>query len=229
MQEIRTTGGVYLSKATADTSHKLPLKMSKTLTSKQQMIFDYLKSEVRLKGFPPTVREICDAVGLNSTSTVHAHLESLERKGYIRRSPTKNRATEILHDDFYSPMRNMTLVPIVGNVAAGMPIFADENIEDTYPVPLSLVKDDICFMLHVKGDSMIDEGIYDGDMVLVRQQKTASNGDIVIALIEDSATVKMFYREGGHIRLQPANEAFAPMIMENCEILGKVIGLYRKY
>ena len=200
------------------------------LSAKQQLILDFLKKEIKQNGYPPTVREICNAVGLSSTSTVHAHLESLERKGYIRRSPTKNRSTEILEEDFYSRMgREFVNVPIVGNVAAGVPILAEENIEDTFPIPVDHVKNDTCFMLHVKGDSMVEEGIFDGDLVLVRQQQTASNGDIVIALIDDSATVKTFYREASKIRLQPANNAFSPMVMKDCEILGKVIGLYRRY
>lgn len=199
------------------------------LSAKQQLILDFLKKEIKRNGYPPTVREICDAVGLSSTSTVHAHLESLERKGYIRRSPTKNRSTEILEDDFYNNGREIANIPIVGNVAAGVPILAEENIEDTFPIPVDHVKNDVCFMLHVKGDSMIDEGIMDGDLVLVRQQQTASSGDIIIALIDDSATVKTFYREAGRIRLQPANKAYAPMIMKDCEVLGKVIGLYRRY
>ena len=199
------------------------------LSAKQQLILDFLKKEIKRNGYPPTVREICDAVGLSSTSTVHAHLESLEKKGYIRRSPAKNRSTEILEEDFYNNGRELAYVPILGDVAAGVPILAEENIEDTFPVPVDHVKNDTCFMLHVKGDSMMDEGILDGDLVLVRQQQTATSGDIVIALIDDSATVKTFYREAGHIRLQPANSAFAPMIMDDCEILGKVIGLYRRY
>ena len=199
------------------------------LSAKQQLILDFLKQQIKQNGYPPTVREICDAVGLSSTSTVHSHLESLERKGHIRRSPAKNRSTEILEENFYANRRELVSVPIVGNVAAGVPILAEENIEDTFPIPVDHVKNDTCFMLHVKGDSMMDEGILDGDLVLVRQQQTATNGDIVIALIEDSATVKTFYRESGHIRLQPANPAFSPMIMQDCEILGKVIGLYRRY
>lgn len=199
------------------------------LSAKQQMILDFLKKEIKKNGYPPTVREICDAVGLSSTSTVHSHLETLERKGYIRRSPTKNRSTEILEKDFYSNSREFVNVPIVGNVAAGVPILAEENIEDTFPIPLDHVKNDVCFMLHVKGDSMVDEGIFNGDLVLVRQQQTASSGDIVIALIDDSATVKTFFWEGSRIRLQPANQSFAPMIVDECEILGKVIGLYRRY
>lgn len=199
------------------------------LSAKQQLILDFLKQEIKRNGYPPTVREICNAVGLSSTSTVHAHLETLERKGYIRRSPTKNRSTEILEEDFYGNGRELVNVPIVGNVAAGMPVLAEENIEDTFPIPADHVKSDTCFMLHVRGDSMVDEGILDGDLVLVRQQQTATNGDIVIAMIDDAATVKTFYREAGHIRLQPANRAFNPLIMDDCEILGKVIGLYRRY
>ena len=166
--------------------------MAGKLTAKQQMVLDFLKAEIRRNGYPPTVREICDAVGLSSTSTVHAHLETLERKGFIRRSPAKNRSTEILEEDFYANTRELVNVPIVGRVAAGVPILADENIEDTFPIPIDYVKNDTCFMLHVKGDSMIDEGILDGDLVLVRQQPDANNGDIVIALLDDSATVKTF-------------------------------------
>ncbi|MCL2387193.1 MAG: transcriptional repressor LexA [Defluviitaleaceae bacterium] len=201
---------------------------SKVLTAKQQTILDFLKSEIKRNGYPPTVREICDAVGLSSTSTVHAHLETLEKKGYIRRSPTKNRSTEILEEDFYNS-RELVNVPIVGRVAAGMPILAEENIEDTFPIPIDYVKNDSCFMLHVKGDSMIDEGIFDGDLVLVRQQPDANDGDIIIALIDDSATVKTFHRDGENIRLSPANKAFAPIITRECNVQGKVIGLYRRY
>jgi len=207
----------------------MAVKHKPHLSAKQQLILDFIKKEIKKNGYPPTVRETCDAVGLSSTSTVHAHLETLERKGYIRRSPTKNRSTEILEDNFYNNSREYVNVPIVGNVAAGMPILAEENIEDTFPIPIDHVKNDKCFMLYVKGDSMSDEGIFDGDLVLVRQQQTASNGDIVIAMIEDSATVKFFYREAGHIRLEPANKAYSPLITDDCEILGKVIGLYRRY
>jgi repressor LexA len=201
----------------------------KKLTVKQQMILDFLKAEIRKNGYPPTVREICEAVGLSSTSTVHSHLETLERKGHIRRSPAKNRSTEILEEDFYRNSRELVNVPIVGRVAAGVPILADENIEDTFPIPIDYVKNDICFMLHVKGDSMIDEGIFDGDLVLVRQQPDANDGDIVIALLDDSATVKTFHRDGEFIRLDPANPAFEPIRVRECEVLGKVIGLYRRY
>ncbi|MCL2840135.1 MAG: transcriptional repressor LexA [Defluviitaleaceae bacterium] len=199
------------------------------LTAKQQLILDFLKAEIRQNGYPPTVREICDAVGLSSTSTVHAHLETLERKGFIRRSPAKNRSTEILEEDFYANTRELVNVPIVGRVAAGVPILAEENIEDTFPIPIDYVKNDTCFMLHVKGESMIDEGIFDGDLVLVRQQQDAADGDIVIALLDDSATVKTFYRDGEFVRLDPANNAFEPIRTRECDILGKVIGLYRRY
>jgi len=203
--------------------------MTEQLTTKQKQILDFLKAEIRQNGYPPTVREICDAVGLSSTSTVHAHLETLERKGFIRRSPAKNRSTEILEEDFYTNARELVNVPIVGRVAAGVPILAEENIEDTFPIPIDYVKNDVCFMLHVKGDSMIDEGIFDGDLVLVRQQVVAKDGDIVIALVDDSATVKKFFRDGKNIRLNPANPSFKPIIVEDCDVLGKVIGLYRRY
>lgn len=205
------------------------IAMAKQLTVKQQKILDFLKTEIKRNGYPPTVREICDAVGLSSTSTVHAHLETLERKGYIRRSPAKNRSTEILEEDFYGNTRELVNVPIVGRVAAGVPILAEENIEDTFPIPIDYVKNDTCYMLHVKGDSMVDEGILDGDLVLVRHQIDATDGDIVIALIEDSATVKTFYRDGEFIRLEPANAAFEPIKVRECEVMGKVIGLYRRY
>jgi len=203
--------------------------MSITLTAKQRLVLDFLKAQIRKNGYPPTVREICDAVGLSSTSTVHAHLETLERKGYIRRSKSKNRSTEILEEDFYQNTRELVNVPIVGRVAAGVPILAAENIEDTFPIPVDYVKNDTCFMLNVKGDSMMDDGIFDGDMVLVRQQQIASDGDIVIALLDDSATVKRFYHDGENIRLCPANAAFKPIVVRECEVLGKVIGLYRRY
>ena len=203
--------------------------MTGKLTAKQQSVLDFLKSEIKRKGYPPTVREICDAVGLSSTSTVHSHLETLEKKGYIRRSPSKNRSTEILEEDFYTGGRELVNVPIVGRVAAGVPILAEENIEDTFPIPIDYVKNDVCFMLHVKGESMIDEGIFDGDLVLVRQQPDANDGDIVIALLDDSATVKKFRRDGELICLEPANPAYETIRTHECDVLGKVIGLYRRY
>jgi len=203
--------------------------MHNNLTERQKKVLDFLKSEIKRKGYPPTVREICDAVNLSSTSTVHAHLETLERKGYIRRSPAKNRSTEILEEDFYQSARELVNVPIIGSVAAGLPILAEENIEDTFPIPIDYVKNNTCFMLHVKGDSMMEKGILDGDLVLVRQQPDANNGDIVIALLDDDATVKTFSREGEYVCLTPANPLFSPIRTKECSILGKVIGLYRRY
>ncbi len=200
------------------------------LSAKQQQILDYLKSEVRDKGYPPSVREICEAVNLKSTSTVHGHLERLEKKGYIRRDPTKPRAIEIFGENpRYDSSQELVNVPILGTITAGSPILAVENIEDTFPIPVNYINNDDVFMLRVKGESMIGAGIFDKDLILVRQQPTANNGDIVVALIEDYATVKSFYRENGHIRLQPQNSSMSPIIVENCIILGKVIGLFRKF
>ena len=203
--------------------------MVDVLTAKQQKVLDFLKVEIKMSGYPPTVREICNAVGLSSTSTVHAHLETLERKGFIRRAPGKNRSIEILEPDFYAGKQELVFVPILGNVAAGIPILAEENIESTFPIPVEYINNDTCFMLGVKGDSMIEKGIHDGDLVLVRQQNSADEGDIVVALLEDSATVKSFYRDGKFIRLVPANKVLEPIITDECQILGKVIGLYRRY
>jgi len=199
------------------------------LSKKQEEVFNFLKNQIRRKGYPPTVREICDAVNLSSTSTVHAHLETLERKGYIRRSPTKNRSIEILEDNFYGFSDNVVNVPIVGQVTAGAPILAQENIEGSFPIPVDYIPNNQTFILHIKGDSMIDAGIHDRDLIVVSQQNDADNGDIVVALIDDTATVKTFYRENnGFIRLQPANEAYQPILVKDCEILGKVVGLYRR-
>lgn len=200
------------------------------LSAKQQQILDYMKAEVREKGYPPSVREICQAVGLKSTSTVHGHLARLEKKGLIRRNPTKPRAIEILDGTSnLAQTRELVQVPIVGNITAGTPILAVENIEDTFPVPLDYVKNDSVFMLHVRGDSMIEAGIFDKDLILVRQQNNADNGDIVVALIEDYATVKTFYKENDFIRLQPQNASMNPIIVRDVTILGKVIGLFRKF
>ena len=200
------------------------------LSAKQQQILDYMKAEVREKGYPPSVREICQAVGLKSTSTVHGHLARLEKKGLIRRNPTKPRAIEILDGSSnIAQSRELVQVPIVGNITAGTPILAVENIEDTFPVPLDYVKNDSVFMLHVRGDSMIEAGIFDKDLILVRQQNNADNGDIVVALIEDYATVKTFYKENDFIRLQPQNSSMNPIIVRDVTILGKVIGLFRKF
>lgn len=200
---------------------------SNEVSDKQQEILDFIKSELSAKGYPPSVREICNAVGLKSTSTVHGHLERLERKGFIRRDPTKPRAIEILDENAYQ--KEIINVPIVGSVAAGQPILAVENIEDRFPIPADFfpIKNDI-FMLEVKGESMIGCGIMDGDYLIVEQKPTASNGDIVVALIDDSATVKRFYKEHGHIRLQPENPSMEPIVVEDCTVLGKAIGLFRR-
>ena len=204
--------------------------MFEDLTQKQIEILLYIKSEVQRQGYPPAVREICKGVGLKSTSTVHGHLEKLEEKGYIRKDPTKPRAIEILDkDDGYLLAPKKTVdVPIIGRVTAGAPILAVENIEDTYPVPLELVDGHDVFILKVQGESMIDAGIIDGDLVLVSEQTTAINGDIVVALLDDEATIKRFFKEKDRIRLQPENQFMEPSFPENLSILGKVIGLYRK-
>lgn len=201
------------------------------LSAKQTDILEYLKSYILEHGYPPTVRDICQAVGLKSTSSVHSHLGALEEKGYIRRDPTKPRAIEIIDDDFALTRREVINIPIVGTVAAGEPILAQENIQDYFPVPPEYLHNvnNQTFILRVKGESMINVGIYDGDLVIVSQQNTASNGEIVVALIDDSATVKTFYKEKGYVRLQPENDAMDPIIVDNCMILGKVIGLFRQY
>lgn len=199
------------------------------LSAKQLQILEYMRSEVKEKGYPPSVREICDAVGLKSTSTVHGHLARLERKGYIRRDPTKPRAIEILYQNDQDTGKEIIYVPIIGTITAGVPILAVENIEDTFPLPVEYIHNDEVFMLKVKGDSMIEAGIFNKDLVLVRKQSQANNGDIVVALIEDFATVKRFFQEDGHIRLQPENASMSPIIVSNVTILGKVIGLFRSF
>jgi len=200
------------------------------LSSRQQAILEFIKTEVREKGYPPSVREIGEAVGLASSSTVHGHLDRLEKKGLIRRDPTKPRAIEILDQDLSElPFPHaVAKVPVVGKVTAGMPITATENIEDYFPLPADRVGDDNVFILSVMGESMIEAGIHDGDYVIVRQQPTATNGDIVVAMTEDDeATVKTFYKEKDHIRLQPENATMEPIRLRNVTILGKVIGLFR--
>lgn len=200
------------------------------LSNRQQAILDFIKSEVRDKGYPPSVREIGEAVGLASSSTVHGHLERLEKKGLIRRDPTKPRAIEITDgDDSHNQFPlSIARVPLIGKVTAGEPILATENIEEYFPLPSHVVADQTVFMLSVSGDSMIEAGILDGDYVIVRQQQTANNGDIVVAMTEeDEATVKTFYKEKDHIRLQPENPALEPIRLKNVTILGKVIGLFR--
>ncbi len=198
------------------------------LSAKQRQILDYLKAEVREKGYPPSVREICEAVGLKSTSTVHGHLSRLEKKGLIRRDPTKPRAIEILDEDEENK-KALVQVPILGHITAGNPILAVEEIEGTFPIPKEYVHDDSVFMLRVKGESMIEAGIFDKDLILVRQQQDAQDGDIIVALIEDFATVKTFYREKDYIRLQPENATMSPIIVKDVSVLGKVIGLFRKF
>ncbi|MGI8384363.1 transcriptional repressor LexA [Robertmurraya sp. P23] len=202
------------------------------LSKRQVDILEYIKEEVKQKGYPPSVREIGEAVGLASSSTVHGHLARLESKGYIRRDPTKPRAIEILDlDEVVSniPKYNIVNVPVVGKVTAGMPITAIENVEEYFPLPERLAPaDEQVFMLEVMGDSMIEAGILDGDYVIVKQQQTANNGDIVVAMTEeDEATVKRFFKEKDYVRLQPENSSLAPIILRNVSILGKVIGVYR--
>ncbi len=197
------------------------------ITDKQKEILEYIKETILSKGYPPAVREICEAVHLKSTSSVHSHLETLEKNGYIRRDPTKPRTIEILDDDFALTRREMVQVPVIGTVAAGMPILAEENIEDYMPIPAEILPNKEVFMLKVKGESMIDAGILNNDKVIVVKQETAKNGEMVVALVDDSATVKTFYKENGHIRLQPENASMDPIIVNDVQILGKVIGLFR--
>lgn len=197
------------------------------ISKKQQEILEYIKNQILQRGFPPAVREICEAVNLKSTSSVHSHLETLEKNGYIRRDPTKPRAIEILDDTFNLTRREMVNVPIIGQVAAGQPILAEENIEDYFPFPAERMPNKQTFLLKVKGESMINAGILDGDYVLVEQDATASNGDMVVSLVEDSATVKTFYKEEGVFRLQPENDFMDPIIVKEVSILGKVIGVMR--
>ena len=199
------------------------------ISSKQEEILEYIKKEILAKGYPPAVREICEAVHLRSTSSVHAHLETLEKNGYIRRDPTKPRAIEIMDDEFNMTRRDMVNVPIIGTVTAGTPILATENIEGYFPVLSDSLPSGEVFMLHVKGESMINAGLLDGDDVIIRRQNTAHNGQIVCALIDDSATIKTFYKEADHIRLQPENDTMDPIIVSECQILGIVVALYRRF
>lgn len=198
------------------------------ITKKQEEILEYIKTQIINRGFPPSVRDICEAVNLKSTSSVHSHLESLEKNGYIRRDPAKPRAIEIVDDSFNLVRRELVNVPILGTVTAGQPMLAVENIEGYFPVPSEYMPNCQTFMLRVKGESMINAGIFDGDQILVQQQSTARNGDKVVALIEDSVTVKTFYKEKDYYRLQPENDTMDPIIVyNNLQILGKVIGLFR--
>ena len=197
------------------------------ITDKQREILEYIKETILKKGYPPAVREICEAVRLKSTSSVHSHLEQLEKNGYIRRDPTKPRTMEIIDDTFNLARREVVNVPLLGTVAAGAPILAQENIENYFPIPVEMLPNKEIFMLKVKGDSMIDAGIYNGDRVIVAKADTARNGEIVVALVDDSATVKTFYKEKGRFRLQPQNASMDPIILDEVQILGKVIGLFR--
>ena len=200
------------------------------ITQKQSEILEYMKNEILNRGFPPSVREICEAVHLKSTSSVHSHLETLEKNGYIRRDPTKPRAIEMVDDNFNLVRRETVNVPIIGKVSAGQPLLAVENIDGYFPIPSEYMPNNKTFMLVVQGDSMINAGIFNGDYVIVEQQQTAENGQKVVALVEDSATVKTFYKEDGHIRLQPENDTMEPIIVEQdqfFQILGKVIGVFR--
>ena len=197
------------------------------ISKKQLEILEYIKSQILERGFPPAVREICEAVNLKSTSSVHSHLETLEKNGYIRRDSTKPRAIEILDEAFNFTRREMVNVPIVGRVAAGEPLLAEQNIEEYFPIPMEFMPNKQTFLLKVCGESMINAGILNGDYVLAQEENTAHNGDMVVAMIEDGATVKTFYKEEGVIRLQPENDFMDPIIVPDCTILGKVIGVFR--
>lgn len=197
------------------------------ITSKQREILEFMKKEILNHGYPPSVREICEAVNLRSTSSVHSHLETLEQNGYIHRDPAKPRAIEIVDDSFNLTRRELVNVPVIGTVAAGQPILAEENIENYFPLPAEIMPNAETFMLKVKGESMINAGIFDGDRILVQRQETAKNGEYVVALVDDCATVKTFYKENGHIRLQPENDFMDPIILPDVKIIGKVIGLFR--
>ncbi len=197
------------------------------LSAKQEQILNFLKDEIITRGYPPTVREIGEAVGLRSTSSVYSQLENLERLGCIRRDPSKPRAIEIVDDEFNLSRRDMVSIPLVGQVAAGLPILAQQNIEDYFPVPAEYVPKNECFMLKVKGESMINAGIMNGDTIMVERCEEARDGQIIVALIDDSATVKTFYREKDMIRLQPENDTMSPIYVKNCQIIGRVFGVMR--
>ncbi|MCR5796626.1 MAG: transcriptional repressor LexA [Eubacterium sp.] len=197
------------------------------ISSKQSEILEYIKEQILEKGYPPSVREICTAVNLKSTSSVHAHLETMEKNGYIRRDPSKPRTIEIVDDDFNLMKREMRHIPVLGSVAAGEPLFAEQNITNYFPLLSEELPSGNLFMLKVRGESMINVGIFDGDMIIVRQDSTASNGEIVVALVDDSATVKTYYKESNRYRLQPENDDMDPIYVNEVQILGKVIGLFR--
>ena len=195
---------------------------------KQSEIYKFLKTYTESKGYPPSVREICEAVSLRSTSTVHGHLKRLEKKGMIKRDPSKPRALEIA--ELSAPKKEMINIPIVGKITAGLPILATENIEDTFPIPLDYIKHDKeLFMLRVSGQSMVNVGIRDNDLAIIESAQNAINGDIVVALIDDSATIKRFFKEKDHIRLQPENDTMDPILVDDCKILGKLVGIFRSF
>ncbi len=199
------------------------------ISKKQAEILEYIKEEILNKGYPPAVREICQAVGLKSTSSVHSHLETLEKNGYLRRDPTKPRAIEIVDDQFNLTRKEMRNIPILGSVAAGQPLYAEENIEGYFPLLAEELPPGELYILKVRGDSMINAGILDGDNVIIRQKPTANNGDIIVALVEDSATVKTYYKENGRYRLQPENDTMEPIYVNEVLILGEVIGVFRLF
>ncbi len=202
--------------------------MTKKLTKRQKQIYECICDAIRSNGYPPSVREICSVVGLKSSATVYNHLKNLEKNGYIRRDPSKPRAIEVLHEDFQLHSSGVVKVPVIGQITAGLPIFAEENIEEYFPLPDYMVKQDTLFMLRVRGDSMIGKGINDRDYVVVRQQNNANNGDTVVALLEgEEATVKTFYKEDRYIRLQPENSRYSPIISQDVAVLGKVIAIFR--
>jgi len=202
--------------------------MGRGLTRRQAEILTFIQRYADTHGYPPSVREIGRALGLTSSSTVHSHLAALEKKGYLHRDPSKPRALEVLRDEHAVVPKKVVPLPVVGHVAAGTPILAQENIEDYIPLPVEFLRDTEGFILRVHGDSMIGAGIYDGDYVIVRRQPTARNGDIVVARLEDDATVKRFYREADHVRLQPENPALEPILARDVHIEGKVVGVIRR-
>ncbi len=198
------------------------------LTVRQTQILEFIRREVKNKNYPPSVREIGEAVGLSSSSTVHAHLAKLESKGFIRRDPSKPRAIELLAEDIPEFIHDIVSVPVLGHVTAGEPIMAEQNIEDYFPLPKSMTHNDNVFLLRVRGDSMVNAGIVDGDLVIVRQQTTANNSEIVVAMLDGEATVKRFYKEKSQIRLQPENDFYEPICSPEISVIGKVIGVFRQ-
>ena len=213
--------------------------MTAGMTKRQKAVYDCIESFIQEHGYGPTVREVCESLGLSSPSTVHVHLKALEDKGFINRDPLKSRSITLATStpapemDFPSNaigqgFENVVSLPLVGDVAAGVPILAEENITDTISLPVDIVGDSASFLLSVHGDSMIEAGINDGDYIVVREQSSANNGDIVVALIDDGATVKRFYRERDHIRLQPENSSMDPILVTECSIVGKVVALFRR-